>query len=118
MIGFPYFPNHKLGDWGEQCKAEMTGAQFQIACGQALQDGLKALAVDIVSEAVKQLKPPAVETILPLAEAARKLHVQPITLRRAVQSGKIGYLWDGKGYFFKVSDLNDYLEKRYTPAKI
>lgn len=95
----------------------MNDLQFQIACGQAMQDGLKALAVDIVSEAVKQLKPPAVETILPLAEAARALHVQPITLRRMVQSNKIGYLWDGKGYFFKVSDLNDYLEKHYTPAK-
>jgi len=95
----------------------MNDAQFQLACGQALQDGLKALAVDIVAEAVKQLKPPAVETILPLAEAARMLRVQPITLRRMIQNGKIGFIADAKSYFFKVSDLNDYINKHYTPAK-
>ena len=114
----PFPPYHKIGaNWHQQCKAEMTDLQFQMACGQAMQDGLKALAVDIVSEAVKRLKPETVETILPLAEAARALHVQPITLRRMVQSNKIGYLWDGKGYFFKVSDLNDYINSHYTPAK-
>jgi excisionase family DNA binding protein len=117
MNGVPYFPNHKIVDWGEQCKAEMTDLQFQMACGQAMQDGLKALAVDIVSEAVKQLKPPAVETILPLAEAAKTLHVKPCTLRRMVEKGKIGFIADAKSYFFKVSDLNAYLEKHYTPAQ-
>lgn len=71
----------------------------------------------ILAEITAAIRPQRVIEILPLAEAARKLHVQPITLRRMVQSNKIGYLWDGKGYFFKVSDLNDYLEKHYTPAK-
>ena len=71
----------------------------------------------ILAEITSALRPQRVIEVLPLAEAARSLHVQPITLRRAVQSGKIGYLWDGKGYFFKVSDLNDYLEKHYTPAQ-
>ena len=71
----------------------------------------------LAAEIAKVLRPERVIEIVPLADAARALRVQPITLRRAVQSGKIGYLWDGKGYFFKVSDLNDYLEKHYTPAK-
>lgn len=71
----------------------------------------------ILAEITTALRPQRVTEILPLAEAARALHVQPITLRRMVQANKIGYLWDGKGYFFKVSDLNDYLEKHYTPAK-
>jgi excisionase family DNA binding protein len=70
----------------------------------------------VMTEIAAALRPQRVIEILPLAEAARALHVQPITLRRMVQSNKIGYLWDGKGYFFKVSDLNDYLEKHYTPA--
>lgn len=71
----------------------------------------------VAAAIAKAIRPQRVIEILPLAEAARALHVQPITLRRMVQSNKIGYLWDGKGYFFKVSDLNDYLEKHYTPAQ-
>lgn len=71
----------------------------------------------VMTEIAAALRPQRVIEILPLAEAARALHVQPITLRRMVQSNKIGYLWDGKGYFFKVSDLNNYLEKHYTPAQ-
>jgi excisionase family DNA binding protein len=84
---------------------------------KALHEAQLNLMKNLIREVLATFKPPAVETILPLAEAARALHVQPITLRRMVQANKIGYLWDGKGYFFKVSDLNDYLEKHYTPAK-
>ena len=61
---------------------------------------------------------PKFETIVPFAEAAKLLHVKPITLRRMIYGGKIGYVQDGKGYFFKVSDLNAWIENHYVPAKV
>lgn len=70
----------------------------------------------LAAEIAKAIRPERVIEILPLAEAANKLHVQPCTLRRMVEKGKIGFIADAKSYFFKVSDINDYLEKRYTPA--
>ena len=39
------------------------------------------------------------------------------TLRRMIYGNKIGYVQDGKSYFFKVSDLNDYINNHYTPAQ-
>lgn len=80
-------------------------------------DELKALAVEIGAEIAKQLRPPQVESIVSLPEAAELLHVQPCTLRRMVYANKIGFIVDGKNYYFKVSDLNDYLNEHYTPAK-
>ena len=71
----------------------------------------------IIAEIVQYLRPPMVETIVPFAEAARMLHVKPITLRRMIYANRIGYVQDGKSYFFKVSDLNDYINKHYTPAQ-
>lgn len=71
----------------------------------------------IIAEIVQYLRPPVVETIVPFAEAARLLHVKPITLRRMIYGNKIGYVQDGKSYFFKVSDLNDYINRHYTPPK-
>ena len=71
----------------------------------------------IIAEIVQYLRPPTVETIVPFAEAARMLHIKPITLRRMIYGGKIGYVQDGKSYFFKVSDLNEYINKHYTPAQ-
>lgn len=78
---------------------------------------LKALAVEIGAEIAKQLRPPQVESIVALPEAAELLHVQPCTLRRMVYANKIGFIVDGKNYYFKVSDLNAYLNEHYTPAK-
>ena len=113
---FPPFP--KIGaNWHQRCEAEMSDIQFQIACGKAMQDGLKALAVDIVSEAIKRLQPPTVEAIVPLAEAAKLLKMQPCTLRNLVYKNKIGFIVDGKSYYFKVTDLNDYINSHYTPSK-
>jgi len=71
----------------------------------------------LAAEIAKALRPERVIEIVPLAEAARMLRVQPITLRRMIQNGKIGFIADAKSYFFKVSDLNDYINKHYTPAK-
>lgn len=71
----------------------------------------------ILAEITSALRHQRETEILPLAEAARALHVQPITLRRMVKKGKIGFIADAKSYFFKVSDLNAYLEKHYTPAQ-
>ena len=63
------------------------------------------------------IKPPTVEAILPLAEAAKMLKMQPCTLRKLVYANKIGFIVDGKNYYFKVSDLNNYINEHYTPAK-
>ena len=63
----------------------------------------------------KAIRPERVTEILPLSEAAKALHVKPCTLRNMVYSGRIGFIADQKQYFFKVSDLNDYIEKHYTP---
>ena len=67
------------------------------------------------AEVVRLIQPMQVEPILPLADAAKKLHVQPCTLRNLVYRNKIGFIVDGKSYFFKVSDLNDYINQHYTP---
>ena len=76
-------------------------------------DDLRTLLMDFA----EAIRPRRVIEILPLAEAASYLHVQPCTLRNLVFKGKIGFIVDGKQYFFKVSDLNDYLNAHYTPAK-
>jgi excisionase family DNA binding protein len=65
------------------------------------------------AEIAKALRPERVIEILPLAEAAKTLHVKPCTLRRMVEKGKIGFIADAKSYFFKVSDLNEYINKHY-----
>ena len=80
-------------------------------------EDVKSIATAIVAEVLKQLQPPKVETIVPLAEAAKMLHLQPCTLRKLVYTNKIGYVVDGKSYFFKVSDLNEYINSHYTPSK-
>ena len=115
-IPFDFLPHPKIGDWGSQCKEQMTDLQFQMACGQALQDGLKALAVDIVSEAIKQLRPPTPETIVGLPDAARILNMKPATLRKMVSQGRISYIrdTDGKNLKFKVTDLNQYINEHYV----
>ena len=115
-IPFDFLPHPKIGDWGSQCKEQMTDLQFQMACGQALQDGLKALAVDIVSEAIKQLHPPTPETIVGLPDAARILNMKPATLRKMVSQGRISYIrdTDGKNLKFKVTDLNQYINEHYV----
>lgn len=69
------------------------------------------------AEVVMLIKPPTVEAILPLAEAAKMLKMQPCTLRKLVYANKIGFIVDGKNYYFKVSDLNNYINEHYTPAK-
>ena len=79
-------------------------------------DDMKSLAVELAEEIVKYFRPPQVEAIVPLAEAARMLHMKPCTLRKLVYSNRIGFIVDGKQYFFKVSDLNDYINAHYTPA--
>lgn len=71
----------------------------------------------IIAEIVKYFRPPQVEAIVPLAEAARLLHMKPCTLRNLVYRNKIGFIVDGKNYYFKVSDLNDYINAHYTPQK-
>ena len=74
-----------------------------------------ATLAKFAAEVVKLIQPVRVEPILPLAEAAKMLHVQPCTLRNLVYRNKIGFIVDGKSYFFKVSDLNAYIEEHYTP---
>lgn len=68
------------------------------------------------AEVVKLIQPMRVEPILPLTDAAKMLHVKPCTLRNLVYRNKIGYIVDGKSYFFKVADLNQYINQHYTPA--
>ena len=68
------------------------------------------------SEVVKLIQPMRVEPILPLVDAAKMLHVKPCTLRNLVYRNKIGFIVDGKSYFFKVADLNEYINQHYTPA--
>lgn len=83
---------------------------------KALHEAQRALFKNLVREVFECLAPPTVETIVPFADAARMLHVKPITLRRMIYGGRIGYVQDGKNYFFKVSDLNAYINSHYTPA--
>lgn len=71
----------------------------------------------LLMEFAEAIRPRRVIEILPLADAASYLHIQPCTLRKLVFKGKIGFIVDGKQYFFKVSDLNAYLNEHYTPAK-
>ena len=68
------------------------------------------------AEVVKLIQPPTVEAIVPLAEAAKLLKMQPCTLRNLVYKNKIGFIVDGKNYYFKVRDLNEYINSHYTPA--
>ena len=67
------------------------------------------------AEVVKLIQPMRVEPILPLVDAAKMLHVKPCTLRNLVYRNKIGFIVDGKSYFFKVADLNHYINEHYTP---
>lgn len=67
------------------------------------------------AEVVKLIQPERVEPIVPLAEAAKMLKMQPCTLRNLVYKNKIGFIVDGKSYYFKVSDLNRYIDEHYTP---
>lgn len=83
---------------------------------KALHEAQQNLMKNLIREVLATFQPPTVETIVPFAEAAKLLHVKPITLRRMIYGGKIGYVQDGKGYFFKVSDLNAWINKHYTPA--
>ena len=83
---------------------------------QRLHEAQEELMKNLIREVLATFQPPKVETIVPFAEAAKMLHVQPITLRRMIYAGKIGYVQDGKGYFFKVSDLNAWINAHYTPA--
>lgn len=69
------------------------------------------------AEVVKLIQPMRVEPIVPLAEAAKMLKMQPCTLRKLVYKNKIGFIVDGKSYYFKVSDLNRYIDEHYTPSK-
>ena len=68
------------------------------------------------AEVVRLIQPMRVEPIIPLADAAKMLHVKPCTLRNLVYRNKIGFIVDGKQYFFKVADLNEYSNQHYTPA--
>lgn len=68
------------------------------------------------AEVVRLIQPMRVEPIIPLADAAKMLHVKPCTLRNLVYRNKIGFIVDGKQYFFKVADLNEYINQHYTPA--
>lgn len=49
-------------------------------------------------------------------EAAKYIDKSPITLQQRLKH-KIGFSKPGKDLMFKVSDLDAYLMKHYTPAK-
>ena len=76
-----------------------------------------ATLAQFAAEVVKLIQPERVEPIVPLAEAAKLLKMQPCTLRKLVYTNKIGFIVDGKSYFFKVRDLNEYINSHYTPSK-
>lgn len=82
-----------------------------------MNDDVKTLAVELAAELAKRLQPEKVESIVTLPEAARQLRMQPCTLRKLVYNNRIGFIVDGKNYYFKVSDLNRYLNEHYTPSK-
>lgn len=103
----PFMPRVKIGFPDIQTPPEL----------KALHEAQQNLMKNLIYEVLSTFRPPVVETIVPFAEAARMLHVKPITLRRMIYGNKIGYVQDGKSYFFKVSDLNDYINKHYTPAQ-
>ena len=88
----------------------------RVKIGFPLHEAQQNLMKNLIREVLATFQPPTVETIVPFAEAAKLLHVKPITLRRMIYGGKIGYVQDGKGYFFKVSDLNAWINEHYTPA--
>ncbi len=46
-----------------------------------------------------------------LEEAARHLHIHAITLKKIIKERKVTCTVIGKRYRFKISDLNDYLER-------
>jgi hypothetical protein len=81
-----------------------------------MNEEIKALAVELAAEIARVLQPEKVEAIVPLPDAARFLQMKPCTLRKLVYKNRIGFIVDGKNYYFKVSDLNAYLNSHYTPA--
>ena len=52
-----------------------------------------------------------------LAQAAEALGVSDETMRKLCLENKIPFIKIEKLYRIKPSDINDYLDKKYTPAK-
>jgi excisionase family DNA binding protein len=60
---------------------------------------------------------PAFEPLLDSDEAARLLRIHPKTLQRMARNGEIRGLQIGKLWRFRASQLNEWMESRFSDAQ-